>query len=187
MKAAFSLVELLAVVAIGAILAVLALPALGGIQSSFQLSRSAASAKGGIELARQLAVTRNASVYLDLCQTPDSSGKECFNTLVLRGHRPDGTWEMLAKPIRLPAGFSMATNAAWSSLMTLPATNVPLLNSSVPARRIRFLSTGAADLSTSSNWNLTVFQDRRPVDFSPNFITLVLFPATGRTVTYQPQ
>jgi prepilin-type N-terminal cleavage/methylation domain-containing protein len=186
MKAGFSLMELLAVMVILAILAIGVIPAISGIQSSYQLSRAAAETRGGMQLARQLAITHNSSVYLDLCQTKDELGKSVFNTLILRELRAGSNWETVSRPIRLPAGFSISTNMDWSSVMTLPSTNVPLLNATVPAKRIRFISTGAADLNTSSNWCLTVFQDRKSSVPGKNFVTFVLFPATGRLMTHQP-
>ena len=75
---AFSLVELLVVVAIIAMLAALATPAFNQIQSAEALSRAGQILGDQIILARQEAMTKNRKVEVRLVEVPESSGEKYY-------------------------------------------------------------------------------------------------------------
>lgn len=185
-EAAFSLVELLVVMAILTLLMTMVVPAISSIQQSYQLNKSSALLRDNLLLARQLAITQNTSIFASLCQVADESGQKRFNTLLLSRLRADGSMQSISKPVRFPPGFSISTDSKWSSVMTLAETNVPLLASSVPCRQIRFKASGSTDLPVSSDWFLTIYHDPGSSGPSHNFVTLVLDPITGRVFSYQP-
>ncbi len=71
---AFSMIELLVVMAVIGILLVLTVPSMTNISRSMSLSRAGQSLADAIFLAQQQAVTRNRRTYVRLIKLPDESG-----------------------------------------------------------------------------------------------------------------
>lgn len=182
----FSLPELLAVLLIVGILMAMAVPGIIHVQRAHQLSKAAVLLRDHLQLARQLAITRNKPVVVSLCETSDESGNAAFNTLLLSQFQPDGTLAPVSRPFRLPQGFGISTNTAWSSMMELDLTTIRLSSGEVSCRQFRFNPSGSTDLTASGDWTLTLHHTgTEPVPDSL-FIILALDPATGRIFSYQP-
>jgi len=186
-KRAFSLLELLTVIAIIAILATLTIPSISGLQRSFNLSKSASLLRDNLQFARQQAISRNVAVTASFCKQKDDFDGTSFNTLLLTVLNPDNSRTLVSKPIRLPDGFGIAEDAAWSPIMNLSQTNISAGSlTNVPCRQFRFRPNGATDLPSSTNWFWTVFNYRASASPAENFITLQIDPRTARIISYQP-
>lgn len=185
-QSAFTLLEVLMVIGILILLAALTLPAVSGLQRSYQLGKSGGLLQGHLELARQLAITGNTPVIASLCMTRDESGNEGFNTLYLSRPGPGGELEAVARPLRLPPGFTISSDREWSSLMDLEERELGLPSGRVPCRQIRFGASGSTDLPPSRNWFITVYHGETNPERNSNFITLAIEPVTGRVFQYQP-
>jgi len=169
------------------ILMVLMVPPIAGLNRSYQLSRTAALIGDNLQFARQLAGTRNLPVIVSFCKTADASGGKRFNLIQLYLLQPDGSSNPATKPVRFPAGMSIAEDPTWSSLMSLPnSTNAIQGQQGIVCKQITNRPSGRTSLTASSNWFLTVY----PHDVSPNptnnFITIVLDPVTARVGFHQP-
>ncbi|MEI6492322.1 MAG: Verru_Chthon cassette protein D [Verrucomicrobiota bacterium] len=116
---AFSLMELLVVVAIIGMLMALVLP-------SLQFALKANSISGGGQLvadqltfARQEAITKNGDVETRLYKFDDpndASPNEVMRALQSFRLKADGTREPLGRLVRLPTGATISTNAALSGV-----------------------------------------------------------------------
>lgn len=96
---AFSLLELLCVIAVIAIMTGLGARALGGLNRSYTITQSAEDLRGLLLIARQEALTRNSPVEIRFCR-PSASDPVGFVQSIL--HKADGTLLPLARPLKLP-------------------------------------------------------------------------------------
>jgi len=183
---AFSLIELLAVIAIISVLAALITPALSNINRSYQLSHAAALIEDNLRLARQLAMTRNLPVIVSFCETSDSLGVKAFNVIQLDFLQPDGSLVSASKLMRLPQGMSISTNSSWSSLMGIENSTSSIQGQPVVSKRVRFRPNGRCALSSSENWFLTVYPHDGSPTPSDNFVTISLDPVTARVGINRP-
>jgi len=182
----FSLIEILMVIVVLSIVAALTLPAISGMQRSYELSKASALVRDNLQLARQLAITRNSQIVASICKVQDAQGSESFNTILISRVNDSGGIEDILKPVRLPEGICIVEDDEWSSLMNAPSANVVFRSGTVPARQIGFKANGSTTLAASSNWFLTLYFQRDGSVPGPNFSTLAMDPVTGRVFVYQP-
>jgi uncharacterized protein (TIGR02596 family) len=184
---AFSLLELLVVVALMVIAMSLTMPPVVGVQRSYHLAKAATQIKDNLQLARQLAMARNESIVASFCKAKDEFGKASYNVLVLSRELPDGTLASISKPVRLTGGIGISGDIRWSSIMTdsLSGTSV-FQNTKLPCQQIRFKASGATDLASTPSWYLTLFYNPDSTVLPANFVTLAIDPVTGRIVWSQP-
>lgn len=183
----FSLIELLAVIAILGIMATFVAMAVSGIQKGVNLSRAALALRDQLQFARQAAITKSRAVTVSFCLTEDSTGKETFHTVLFTTGTGNAT-KMESRPLRLPEGFSIAAETQWSTLIANRPVSQMTVGSltNVPCRQFHFRASGDTDLPSSGNWFATLFFDQASPQPSDNFITLQIDPRTARVVTYQP-
>lgn len=183
----FSLLELLIVIGIMGLLAAVAIPAISGTQGAMQLTKAASLVQDHLQLARQLAITRNKPVLLNLCFGEDEMGSSSLNTLVLTCYDKDGRPEIIERPIQFPLGLSVSENPTWSSIINTPVVRVILPSGKeVNGRAIRFEPSGSTSLAASGKWHLTVYSHQKTPSPEANFVTLSIDPVTGRVFAYQP-
>lgn len=182
-----TLVELLVVVGIILLMMVLAVPAISNLNRSFNAARAGAVVREHLELARQHAVTRNEAIVVSFINTTDASGHQGFNVLQLSRRGNNGALIPLERPVRLPAGYALAEDGEWSSIIAeLPSATIQFDSGPRDSKEILFEARGAADLPLESQWFLTIHNAANEAEPDANFITLVIDPPTGRTFAYHP-
>lgn len=170
---AFSLLELLAVVAIAGILATISLVAFNEIGRSSRLTMAGAQLRDQIQVARQTAITMNRRVVLQIAPLSDSPGTWGIQAFF---DAPEANASPL---VRLPAEVGIATE----SPLTTFATNsqIRIKNSEGSGREIRFRSDGSV-VQSSTDSLITI----EPASGGVNFITLQVDSVTGRVISHQP-
>jgi len=186
---AFSLIELLVVMAILGILTVLVAPAVQSVLAGRNVGTAAEMITAGLQSARQAAITRNALVQWQLLRVPDrrNGDTQAFRltrSLILTPGTRE--WQSLDPPEWLPVGAWVSTNTSESPLLSNPtsATNLPgslVSGGSAIAATIIFNAAGRANVDVSQNW-LTVVSRANTNDF----LTIQLDPTSGRVRTFRP-
>jgi uncharacterized protein (TIGR02596 family) len=190
---AFSLIELLVVVAIIATLSVLAVPAITSVASGTSLARGGQLVADQFALARQEATGKNREVQV----------RFVWKDGAVSGWRGVQLWAPSANDVTdyrpvgriawLPEGTLVSGVAAMSPLIGSPT--IPETNGDFPGRGptkycgFRFRPGGGTDLNFNSSSNfVTVVQDRdASVATAPaNYAVIQVDPVNGRTRTYRP-
>ena len=210
MHRAFTLIELLAVMAIIAVMASLIVPAFNSLGGAYSLTATAQSVTNRLSLARQQAIARNKSVEVRIYQNDEGA----FSTLAVvvpDGQDPGGQLpeEWLNNYYEVPESivFDLSEQRKFSSLLEPGSAN------EAPAERTELSSAPEAlqgrdylvfHFAPDGNTNLSATDDagdptlytlslrtrtasgagtERPAD---NFVTLILDPVVGRVRTFQP-
>ena len=194
---AFSLVELMVVMAIIAILVGLAIPAFNSIGKASALTNSGYLVEDQLKLARQMAVAQNRKVAVRFYNTEGDIGKD-KEYCALRVYISNETAE---KPIaagalkKLPSGIVMSSDPKFSTLLNNGFEGMEDLPGApgVKYRQVEFGPTGGTSLDMNGaggdKWFLTLKAENDKGDTtSPakNFITVMIDPVNGRTKTFQP-
>lgn len=208
----FSLVEMLVVIAIMGLLAVSVMPSLQGTLSGTNLKGAANSVVAQLDLARQVASTRNLAVDVRVYQDPskpkDNNGNYPYRYISIvipasvSGAAND---EFLSTPIALPGDviidsstmYSTALNVSLgaSGLQPVAATEAsaaPYSVRNLPYIKFTYLPNSTINLDPTQQWCLTLLnegkahvaaQNNGP---AANFVAIVLDVQTGRDRFYQP-
>ncbi len=191
---AFSLVEILVVMAIVASLTLISMPLVSQVVSSLDLSRSAQSLENGLQLSRQHAVMAGDPVQFCLYKTEEGY---CAFQAYLR--EDTGAWKPIMNVGKLPQ--TMIINDQLSGgYSTLLQFTVPLTSSEiqrvkslkvVEGRSFQFRGNGSTDLYAidgPTSWHLTIHRRAEPVinGLPKNFITLKVNALTGTVKVFQP-
>ena len=192
---AFSLVELLVVIALIAILSALAVPALNSIQQSGRVSQALAQVLSSFSLAAQKASSEDRTVTVRLLKGANGN----YAALQLVEIMPDGTARALDRAVSLPEGVAFASCPTLSSFFSLPemasgAGDPPVsgLPSGDSYRPFQVRPDGrlvwSVSNSISQSWFLTVLALRASGSSTPpaNFATIQVDPVNGRLSVYRP-
>jgi uncharacterized protein (TIGR02596 family) len=192
-RRAFSLLELLCVLAIAAALTAAALDGLASMMQSTALTTGAERLRDALGAAHHAAVTQNVTVEVRFYAVAGTAGAGPFYRVV-QAHalNADGTITPVSPVATLPAGMTIDPTAAHSPILgsnTETATadpSDPLLNGQT--RVFHFLPDVSTDLNASTNWFLTVRAATAsdPAHFPSNWACLSLDPTTGRVQIYRP-
>lgn len=190
---AFSLVEILVVVAILMLLMALAVPAFQSATQGSALSRGGQLIADQLILARQEATGRNRDVQIRLVWlTNEPAGYKAIQLWTTTATN-SAAFEPFARMAQLPEGVIIASNATYSPLIT--ASTIPKTNATFPGRGMltfcgfRFRPEGGTDLTFNSTNNfLTVVYARDAgTSVTPaNYCAVQIDPVTGRVKTYRP-
>lgn len=176
------------VIAIISIVAAFTTMSIRGVQQSYQLAKTATQVKDSLHLARQMATTRNESIFVSFCKVKDEFGnEERINALQLSRLSTNGTMVPVSKLIRFPSGFSISEDPNWSSIVRLlPEVNIAIQSASVRGRQIGFRPSGFTSMASSNAWYLTLMNSQGSTASADNFVTLLIDPVTGRVSWNQP-
>ena len=173
---AFTLLEILVVIAIMLVLATLALPAFNSITAGSKLDRAGQMVADQIALAHLSAMTKNRDVQVRVYKTGTGSGAGWRAIQVWGVETGSNAETPLTRKLSFPDGISLDTGH--SPLLDNTRGGVPF---TADCRGFRFRANGAADITYSSNY-LTLVQGTA----THNFYTVQVHPLTGKVSIYRP-
>jgi uncharacterized protein (TIGR02596 family) len=190
---AFSLIELLVVVAIFALLATLALPAFTSIATGGAISRGGQLVGDQIVLARQEATSKNRRVQVRFVKLPDPGDptRETLRGVQLWIQRDDGTFEPQDRLLKLPETILISESPSLSPLISQISgtTNFPGVGSRSYVG-FAFQANGGIDGAVSNTANfITTHLARDGTNLSSppsNYYAVRINPFTGRVTYYRP-
>lgn len=192
-SSAFSLLELLVVVAILAVLAGVSLPSIVSVLQGRNIEAAGAMFADAVSLARQEASAGSRTVELRFYRSPSGTGSwQAFQLWSTRGTNT----EPLARMRKLPQGVavwlpgsplisSLATN---SSFFVSGTTNSALGSGPLDYISVQFRASGALDGSVSTNNNfLTLVSEHQTNATAPaNYASILINPATAKATIIRP-
>jgi len=215
-KGGFTVVELLVVMSIIAIIIGFTMPAMNTVLKGSQLTQAGQMINDQLNLARQIALTKNHSVEVRFYQfgDPQAPGEQTavpasgrYRAIQAFEIQDSGSAVPLSKVQQVPPSIIIDSGGALSSIISPPSAYVaplPVLTSysiqTVPIARVgtnyntvafRFLPDGSVNLSkiSSNPWCLTLHNINEG-DSLPapkaNFITTQIDPSNGHIKTYRP-
>lgn len=202
-RLAFSLLELLIVMAILALIAVLTMPALSSAMQGYRITQGTQILLDQITLARQLALSKNRAVETRIYSYKDPSvpGSERFFRAVQNFElQDDGTAKPLAKMVRLPSETILDSSSSLSPLLsssrskqwtsTDTQTSLPEIGTAYDTRVIVFRPSGYTDIpANGQSWFITLHAANAGDNLSSlpkNFSIIQIDPWTGRTYVFRP-
>lgn len=184
-RAAFTLLELLVVLAVVSVLIGMMLPAMGSLQGASQLRRAGEMVSNAVALARQTALTRNRSVAFRFYARSQSEPFFACQYFILE----DSGELVPGKFYRLPDNMVVSRNDQHTKLPDIaPAATATLPgNEAAVYSEFRFRRDGSTDLDAGEKWFVTAVNARDVTTALPaNFQSLLIDPANGTVRTFQP-
>jgi len=202
----FSLLELLAVLAIIAVVIAFVVPSMSGILRGNDMTRGEQMFQQQLALARQTAVANNRRVEVRLYEfdDPDVVGTDrlyrALQTFILA---EDNTAKPLGNVQKLPNTVAINTTTTASTLMNLPdktfdATKdpqikLPGVGTTYTAKAFQFRPDGSTNLSsaTVADWFITLVSTNpitqvNSTTLPPNFATIQIDRIGGTVRSYRP-
>jgi len=180
-RLAFTLVELLAVIAIIAITSVLAVTSILGIQRGTAMTTSSSQLIDYLNTGRQIAMTINQPVEVWFSQEPAIDSLQLYRT---------DTANAVERELKLNERVVLSTNAQWSSALTdvIAGARLPDPKRGIPSYSFRFMPDGSTDLAGSASPTLTILlrTDAGASSLPANFFTLQIDQQTGTIRTFRP-
>ncbi len=195
---AFSIVELLVVIAIMGILMALTVPSVSSMIENTNVTRGAQLVESQIQLARQLASSKNRPVEVRFIKVPSQASNGLSAIQLWQMDPPAGTSPSQARPLTraemLPTAICISEDTVTSSrlLATCGLTNsmpsgAPLSGNTYAAFQI-FPSGLLSPYVDMQKAYVTVLPVRNAKDTSlpRNYATIQINPMTGTPSTYRP-
>jgi uncharacterized protein (TIGR02596 family) len=202
-QVAFTLVEMLAVLAIISILAALTVPAMNAMVESNNLTRGGQLVVDEINLARQISSSRNITVELRLFKMPGATTSG-YTAVQLWATSSTGSAQALSQLAFLPQMFAISENTTVSSALGAPAFATPstMPAGSGPASGATYLSfefrpsgvvtpvLNANGLTNMSSYCLTILPARYAASgnatLPKNYVLIQINPITATPLVYRP-
>lgn len=198
---AFTLTELMIVVAIFAVILAVSMPAITSISKGTALTTTSQAIMDQFDLARQTALSRNVSVEVRFYKIPIENSPVSSDHLVYRGmqlfvHNDSGA-SPLTKPMYFKSGIVIIEDSTVSSILgekieSAPSNGDPSLGEyfkNYLYRSFRFKPSGGTDLPDTKSMHLTfknqndsLINDGLPA----NYITVQVDSVTGRVRSFRP-
>ena len=194
-SAAFSLLELLVVIAVIVVLLALGGPAINGAQQGMALATAGAAFEAQLVDARESAISRRSRVESRFYKCK-KDGTDAYRGIQNFIQSLDGSMTPLAKPVWLPTGLVISEDALYSSLLSGNNTvqkegtglgMIPSYGTSYTAKTFEFLpdgSTSIPDLQPPPFF--TIYPEGRADPAAANFYTIQIDPVTGKLRTHRP-
>ncbi len=203
---AFTLVELLVVIAVVGVLLALIVPAANQMMRGSNLTQSVELASDQLVLARQAAITSNRRVQVRFYQLPVAcvNGANSFCAMQTFRIEETGHITALTKLQPLRANVMFASDAAYSTILHPPGSAASTVtgtdqlpaygNRSCSYVGFQYLPDGSTDLdptvaATAGGWFITLVESNRaiPAGQPPaNFGTLCVDPVSGHVRQLRP-
>ena len=191
-RSAFSLIELLVVVAIIGLLMTAAVPALNSVLENGRLTQAATLVVNQFNLAKQRASAENKNITVRFIQKDASSPYDRIQLVTLDSAN---NATPVSRLTTLPMQTAIASDTALTSLMSLESTassakdpSLPELGTSYLYKQCTFRPRGSLDLNIQSNWFATVVLQRNASNTTApaNFATIQIDPVNGGLQIYRP-
>ncbi len=189
---AFSLIELLIVIAIMAIMVSLSIPAMNSIAQGNGVNRAGQTIGDMIILGRQEAVAKNRDVEVRIINASANQAGSGGLIAVQLWELTDTSARPLSKVGRLPEGIAVSSNASLSPLLKADnsvssgTTNFGSLgNCGYMAFKIRANGMLSSSVTMSNNF-LTIGASSDTQSPPANYYTIRVNPVTGRVNIYRP-
>lgn len=207
---AFSLIELLVVVAIITIILTLITPAVVPLLRASNINQSASMLVDELNLARQTALTQNHDVEVRFYQVASKTDAGDLQFRAFRSFLPNAQNSAAAQPLSavryLPEPVILSPDAQYSTLLDYGGIGgqraglmkgqetLPGNNSSSTYISFLFRSTGGTNLTPvdppDGKWFLTLYLENAPrnaaTGLPDNYFTALVEPITGRVRTFRP-
>jgi len=202
---AFTLIEMLVVLAIALILGALALPAFQGSSRAYELDATGQLLVSQLSQARQNSLTSNHLVQVRLYQLPDYNQSPNGTITVYRGIQcfsegdpaANGTVTLtaLSKPIFFPAPVIISSSSSVSPLLPTAASSptstdpsLPLYQNNYRYTSFHFKPDGSTDLTSSNKALSLVLENDKPgtSGLPANYQTLQIDPVIGTIRRFLP-
>jgi len=201
-RSGFTLVEMLAVLAIMALLMALVGPPLLSSLRAARLTQATQMVLDQFSMARQVATSKNRVVEVRFYRlTSPDAGLSDPAVCALQSFelQDDGSATPVGKVSWLPGGVICDSGATLSPVLAAgrakqwtsadPQVRLPRVNTQYSAWAIRLRPDGSTDLPAGSSWFLTLHtgSDGDNLDTLPSNFSLVQFdPWTGLSLLYRP-
>jgi uncharacterized protein (TIGR02596 family) len=204
---AFTLIEMMVVIAIIAIIAAFVTPVAGSLLKASQLTQAGQLVVGQLSLARQTALSRNLPVEVRMYRFVDpeipGENKGKYRAFQLFEVQANGAILPLGQMSQLPQTVIIDSSGALSSILNqtqrpaskpaASAPKVPGVEYAYEYVAFRFRPDGSTDLlepaEPAKQWFLTLHGsnegDARPTA-PPNFQTILINPFNGNIRTFRP-
>lgn len=189
--AAFSLIELLAVMAVIALVVAVTLPAFTSLASGSNLNRAGRMVGDQIALARQEAVARNRDVQVTFYNLTNGMTKGWRGMRILRIDQTQNgmVTNAASRIVQIPEGIIISPEPAVSPLLTAGSTGTTNLPGygTVEFSSFRFRANGSLESGFGTSNNSLTLQNANAQGSPPaNYYTIQVNPLTGKVSVYRP-